>query len=130
MIPAKKLFRITTTLDRSVSGCTDFEALITYPDTTTQIPIHYHYTYTLMGNAIVEDFDNVNPDEVNNSLVDDTKEDTSASNDHDLSSIDTNGDGQVTIAEAKAAGYQMPITSDQWLYQYMDGGDGDGMVGE
>ena len=115
---------------RDAGGCTDFEAIITYPDTTTQIPMHYQYTYTLMGNVIVEDFDNVNPDEVNKSLVDNTKQDTSASNDHDLSSIDTNGNGKVTISEAKAAGYQMPISSDNWLYQYMDDRDGDGMVGE
>ena len=100
---------------RDAGGCTDFKALITYPDTTSQIPIHYHYTYTLMGNVIVEDFDNVNPDEVNKSLVDNTTEDTSASNDHDLSSIDTNGNGKVTISEAKAAGNQMLITSDKMV---------------
>ena len=48
----------------------------------------------------------------------------------DLSSVDTNGNGKVTIAEAKAAGYSMPIFSDHWLYKYMDDRDGDGMVGE
>lgn len=48
----------------------------------------------------------------------------------DMSSIDTNGNGQVTIKEAKAAGFSMPIYSDHWLYQYMDDRDGDGMVGE
>ena len=48
----------------------------------------------------------------------------------DLSKVDTNGNGKVTIAEAKAAGYAMPITEDHWLYQYMDDRDGDGMVGE
>ncbi len=30
--------------------------------------------------------------------------------------------GQVTIAEAKAAGFKMPITRDSWLYKYMDEG--------
>lgn len=35
-----------------------------------------------------------------------------------------------TIAEAKAAGYSMPIYSDYWLYKYMDDRDHDGMVGE
>lgn len=49
---------------------------------------------------------------------------------NDISSIDTNGNGQVTIAEAKAAGFAMPIYSDHWLYAYMDDRDGDGMVGE
>ena len=48
----------------------------------------------------------------------------------DVSKIDTNGNGKVTIAEAKAAGYSMPIHSDHWLYKYMDDRDGDGMVGE
>lgn len=48
----------------------------------------------------------------------------------DVSSIDTNGNGNVTIPEAKAAGFSMPITSDHWLYPYMDDRDNDGMVGE
>lgn len=47
-----------------------------------------------------------------------------------IAEIDTNGNGQVTIAEAKAAGFEMPITSDHWLYEYMHDADGDGMVGE
>lgn len=48
----------------------------------------------------------------------------------DVSSIDTNGNGKVTIPEAEAAGYPMPITSDHWLYQYMDDRNHNGMVGE
>lgn len=48
----------------------------------------------------------------------------------DISSIDTNGNGTVTIQEAKDAGFTMPIKSDHWLYQYMIDRDGDGMVGE
>ena len=32
---------------RDAGGCSDFEAIITYPDTTTQIPNHYKYTYTI-----------------------------------------------------------------------------------
>lgn len=50
---------------RDAGGCTDFVAIITYPNTTTQIPSHYSYTYTLKGNVINDEFDNVNPDEVN-----------------------------------------------------------------
>ena len=50
---------------REAGGCKDFTAVITYPDTTTQIPSHYSFTYTLMGNVINYEFDNVNPDEVN-----------------------------------------------------------------
>jgi len=114
---------------RVAGGCTDFEAIITYPNTTTQIPSHYHYTYTLKGNKITEDFDNVNPDEVNKTITESTQS-SSSNESHDISSIDKNGDGQVTIAEAKAAGFKMPITKDNWLYQYMDDRDGDGMVGE
>lgn len=32
---------------RDAGGCTDFEAIITYPNTETQIPSYYKYTYTL-----------------------------------------------------------------------------------
>ena len=42
--------------------CVNFEAIITYPDNTTQIPGHYKYTYTLNGNVVVDEFDNVNPE--------------------------------------------------------------------
>lgn len=114
---------------RDAGGCTDFVATITYPNTTTQIPSHYHYTYTLKGNVITEDFDNVNPDEVNKTITESTQS-TPSNESHDLSSVDKNGDGKVTIAEAKAAGFKMPITKDHWLYKYMDDRDGDGMVGE
>ena len=47
-----------------------------------------------------------------------------------MSAIDINGNGQVTIQEAKNAGYAMPIYSDHWLYPHMDDRDGDGQVGE
>lgn len=125
---------------RRAGGVTDFEAIITYPNTETQIPSSYQYTYTLMGNEIVDTFDNVNPDEVNASLgltgsepSDSTSSNTNSTSPNtndDISSIDTNGNGQVTIKEAKAAGFSMPITSDHWLYPYMRDNDNDGMVGE
>ncbi|MBU8732875.1 DNA/RNA non-specific endonuclease [Cytobacillus oceanisediminis] len=120
-------------------GATDFEAIITYPNTQTQIPSSYQYTYTIMGNKIVDTFDNVNPDEANASLgltdselVESTEpvESTGSNTNVDISSVDTNGNGQVTIKEAKEAGFRMPITSDHWLYPYMDDRDNDGMVGE
>jgi hypothetical protein len=123
-------------LDRSIrdaGGATNFEAIITYPDTETQIPSSYQYTYTLMGNVIVDTFDNANPDEVNESLglTEGQKPDSTSSNtDGDLSSVDTDGNGLVTIKEAKAAGFSMPITSDHSLYPHMRDNDGDGMVGE
>ncbi|MFC4409696.1 DNA/RNA non-specific endonuclease [Chungangia koreensis] len=121
---------------RSAGGATDFEAIITYPNTETQIPSSYQYTYTLKGNKIVDTFDNVNPDEVNSSLgltgskPSEPSDSSSSNTNGDVSSVDTNGNGQVTIKEAKAAGFSMPITSDHWLYQYMDDRDHDGMVGE
>ena len=114
---------------RSAGGATNFEAIITYPNTETQIPSSYQYTYTLKGNVIVDKFDNVNPDEVNASLglTGSEPSDSTSSNttlipiytNGDISSVDTNGNGQVTIKEAKAAGFSMPITSDHWLYPYM-----------
>ncbi|WP_251551230.1 DNA/RNA non-specific endonuclease [Neobacillus muris] len=118
---------------RKAGGATNFEAIITYPNTETQIPSSYQYTYTLMGNKIVDTFDNVNPDKVNASLglTGSEPSDSASSNTKgDISSVDTNGNGQVTIKEAKAAGFSMPITSDHWLYPYMQDNDKDGMVGE
>ncbi|WP_419955107.1 DNA/RNA non-specific endonuclease [Neobacillus niacini] len=118
---------------RSAGGATHFEAIITYPNTETQIPSSYQYTYTLMGNEIVDKFDNVNPDEVNASLGltgSEPFDSTSSKTSSDVSTVDTDGNGQVTIKEAKAAGFRMPITSDHWLYPYMRDNDHDGMVGE
>ncbi|MBP1933181.1 DNA/RNA non-specific endonuclease [Ammoniphilus resinae] len=118
---------------RKAGGATNFEAIVTYPNTETQIPSSYQYTYTLKGNKIVDTFDNVNPDEVNAALGltgSEPSDSTSSNTSSDISSVDTNGNGQVTIKEAKAAGYSMPITSDHWLYPYMHDADMDGMVGE
>lgn len=90
---------------RKAGGVTNFEAIITYPNTETQIPSSYQYTYTLMGNEIVDTFDNVNPDEVNASLGlsgSEPSDSTSSNTNGDISSVDTDGNGQVTIKEAKA----------------------------
>ena len=57
---------------RDAGGCTDFVAVITYPDTKTQIPSHYSFTYTLMGNVINDEFDNINPDEANAAINEET----------------------------------------------------------
>lgn len=50
---------------RDAGGCTNFVAIITYPNTETQIPDHYTFTYTVFGDVIVDEFDNINPDEAN-----------------------------------------------------------------
>ena len=43
---------------RNAGGCTDFEAIITYPNTSTQIPSHYSYTYNISGVQHNVEFDN------------------------------------------------------------------------
>jgi len=122
---------------RDAGGCSNFEAIITYPNTKTQIPSKYKFTYTLKGNVVVDEFQNINPDEAVSTKK--SQEITTPSTPAvsapevtkgDLSKIDTNGNGIVTISEAKKAGYSMPITSAHWLYKYMRDSDGDGMVGE
>ena len=120
-------------------GATNFEAIITYPDTTTQIPSSYKYTYTINGYQVIDAFQNINPDEYNaaqgltgenSSPSDSSSTAPSDTAGGDVSAVDSNGNGQVTIREAKNAGYAMPIYSDHWLYPYMDDRDGDGQVGE
>ena len=124
-------------------GATNFEAIITYPDTTTQVPSYYKYTYTINGYQVVDEFQNVNPDEYNaaQGLTGESSSPSDGSGTAafaaptdtaggDVSAVDSNGNGQVTIREAKNAGYAMPIYSDHWLYPYMDDRDGDGQVGE
>ncbi|WP_420490575.1 DNA/RNA non-specific endonuclease [Neobacillus drentensis] len=127
---------------RDAGGCTDFVAVIQYPNTQTQIPNHYKFTYKIQGRSITDEFDNVNPDEVNKNLGKTTGTSSTPpktanvpankteNSNEDVSKVDTNHNGSVTIAEAKAAGFQMPITCDSWLYKYMDDRDGDGLVGE
>ena len=75
---------------RDAGGCTDFEAIITYPDTKTQIPSHYSYTYTLKGKVIHDEFDNVNPDEYNSNINSNTSSSNSNSSSTQSSSSTNN----------------------------------------
>ncbi len=76
---------------RDAGGCTEFVAIITYPDTTTQIPSHYSYTYTINGNVINDEFDNVNPDEYNASLETNTSTNNSNSSNNTNTTINNSG---------------------------------------
>lgn len=124
---------------REAGGCKQFVATITYPNTSTQIPSEYEYEYVIKGNKVTDKFPNGNPEAtekeeevVTQKPVKETtsSSSTSSQDKKDLSQIDKNNNGKVTISEAKAAGYKMPIYSDHWLYPYMDDRDGDGVVGE
>ncbi len=76
---------------RDAKGCTEFVAIITYPNTTTQIPSHYSYTYTINGNVINDEFDNVNPDEYNASLETNTSSSNSNSSNNTNTTINNSG---------------------------------------
>ncbi|GEK32896.1 DNA/RNA non-specific endonuclease [Kurthia sibirica] len=124
---------------RDAGTATDFEAIITYPNKKTQIPSTYKYTYTIRGNKVVDTFRNGNPDQANAEMglttqkpsgSTSTSKSSNKNTKNDIASVDINGNGMVTIAEAKAAGYAMPITKDHWLYPYMRDNDHDGLVGE
>lgn len=114
---------------RQAGGSTNFEAIITYPNTQTQIPSHYKYTYYIKGNYVELAFANENPDQSINENINNNLEDQSDEAKR-VSEIDTNKNNQISIKEAKSAGFSMPIDSNHWLYKYMTDGDGDGFVGE
>lgn len=48
----------------------------------------------------------------------------------DLESVDSNGNGRITCAEARAAGLPIPVRQEHWAYAYMQDRDGDGKVCE
>jgi hypothetical protein len=120
---------------RDAGGCKNFVATITYPDKKTQTPSKYKYEYILRGNKIVDEFENANPEGDNSptkkpATKSPVAKKPTTNGGNDLSAVDSNGNGRVTIAEAKAAGYLMPIKSSHWLYPHMNDRDGDGLVGE
>lgn len=81
-------------------------AIITYPDTTTQIPSNYSYTYTINGNVINDEFDNINPDEYNASLESNTSynNSTSSSNDNGTTSNSATSNNTTTNESSNNAG--------------------------
>lgn len=49
---------------RDYGGCENFEVLISYPNSQTQVPYSYKFSFTVMGEEIVDEFLNVSPDEL------------------------------------------------------------------
>lgn len=86
---------------RDAGGATNFEAIITYPNTETQIPSHYKYTYTIKGHTVVDEFENGNPDELNKAMgltgnTEEPKQETSAPvSSGDGVWVDENGNGLI-----------------------------------
>lgn len=89
---------------RDAGGCTDFVAIITYPDTTTQIPSHYSYTYTINGNVINDEFDNINPDEYNASLESNTSSNNSTTSSNDGTTSNSGTSNNTTTNESNNTG--------------------------
>ncbi len=50
---------------RKAGGCTNFEAIITYPNTETQIPSAYSFTPTINGKKVHDAFENIDPERIN-----------------------------------------------------------------
>ena len=85
---------------RDAGGCTDFVAIITYPNTTTQTPSHYSYTYTINGNVINDEFDNVNPDEYNANLESNTSSNNSNSTSNEINNTGSTNNSIATGNES------------------------------
>ena len=83
---------------REAGGCTHYIAIITYPNTTTQIPSHYSYTYTIKGKVINDEFDNINPDEYNSSLgISTSSSNSNSSSSNNQSSTSTSSSSSTTV---------------------------------
>lgn len=88
---------------RDAGGVSDLEAIITYPDTTTQIPSHYEFTYTIKGNRVTDSFANTNPDKVNEELGLTTPEDDNLEEEQDLGNV-SSGDVSGEYVDANGNG--------------------------
>ena len=90
---------------RDAGGATDFVAIITYPNTETQVPSHYEYTYTIKGNRVTDSFANGSPDELNKAMGltgsntessrPEAKEETQSEESGDGVWVDENGNGLI-----------------------------------
>ena len=93
---------------RDAGGCTDFVAIITYPNTTTQIPSHYSYTYTINGNVVNDEFDNINPDEYNSSLESNTSTNNSSNTTNNSNTNNNSTNESQSSANSSAIVYWTP----------------------
>ena len=66
--------------------CTEFIAVISYPDTKTQTPSHYAYSYKLNGQWVVDSFDNADPE------------------------IKTSSSGQISVTNSEGASQSLEAT--------------------
>ena len=73
---------------RKAGGCSNFVAIITYPNTSTQIPSHYSYKYVLMGNEINDEFDNINPESTLNNDIEEEPTTTKVSSEISITALD------------------------------------------
>lgn len=92
---------------RKAGGCRDFTAIITYPNTSTQIPSHYSITYTIKGKTVTDEFDNANPDESNkkNDSKKETKNETGMTKELAISKLDKKAEYIVITNNGKDSVY-------------------------
>lgn len=113
---------------RDAGGCKNFTATITYPNEKTQVPSTYKLECEINGNIKVVEFENESPEKYEKTSEIEAKIPKNAKK--EIQKIDRNKNGMISIAEAKKAGFLMPISKEHWLYPYMHDADGDGVVGE
>jgi hypothetical protein len=107
---------------RDAGTCSNFVAIITYPNHQTQTPSHYSFTYTINGNVINDEFDNVNPDEVNASINENiTNYDTKAVS---IISVGLNSEEVIiknsSLESMQLKGYRLISTIGNQVYTFPD----------
>lgn len=106
---------------RDAGGCLDFFAVISYPNSNTQIPSKYRYTYKLNGELIIDEFENKNPDGTSIAPVQpDTNEDTIKPESVAIIKLDKKAE-YITIKNNKAEAVDLTgwrirsVKGDQWF---------------